>query len=567
MDEAAVVAGGNAQSSSWLSTLTQRWRVLSNVKKVAVLTALAAFIALLVAVSLLGQKPSYRILFANLPDKDGGAIVQTLQQMNVPYQVEVGGAISVPADKVYDVRLKLAAQGLPKSGGVGFELMENQKFGTSQFGEQVNYQRAVEGELGRSVESLASVASARVHIAFPKQTVFLREQQKPTASVLVSLHPGRMLDRTQVNAIIHLVAASIPELTTNNVTVVDQEGNLLSKLPDYANTVLLNQRQMQYVQQIEEVLTKRVETILTPIVGPGNVKAEVTAAVDFSEVEQTSESFKPNTPPNPGSIRSTQSSESSGASAPTVAGVPGALSNQPPGAATAPINLPSPPGVETNPAGASRSHKESTTNYELDKTIQHVKQPVGIIKKVSAAVVVNYRLRPDKSGKISPVAMTQQEMNQINNLVKEAVGFSESRGDAVSVVNASFAGNDDITIQPTLLEKIVAYVMAHLADIIKLALLSIALIYLVFGVVRPVMRDLLKPKPSKVEVGHEFDLLMGVTEGEEVDEEAEAQSEEDAAKSAAFADLLQQAKEYAKNDPRMAATIIREWLANEDEKK
>lgn len=564
MDEAVVTSAGKAGPSGFLDTLLQRWNSLPPARRVMVLSIGAAFLALLVVALLWSREPSYRILFANLPDKDGGVIIQSLQQMNVPYKLETGGAISVPADKVYDVRLRLAAQGLPKASGSGFEIIENQKFGISQFGEQINYQRAIEGELARSVESIDSVESARVHLAFPKQTVFLRDQQRPTASVLVTLHGGRTLDAGQVSSILHLVASSVPQLQPKDVTVVDQNGNLLSKMTE-EGTGIMDQRQLKYVHQIEQTLGRRIETILSPILGQNNVKAEVTATVDFAEVEETSETYKPNSPPNAQAIRSAQSVETNGAQGQAASGVPGALSNQPPGAASAPINLPSPPGAAPATASSGSTHKENTTNYELDKTIQHVKQPIGVLKRLSVAVVVNYRLQPNKQGKLSAVPLTQNEMNQINNLAKEAMGYSKERGDALSVVNASFAENSGLTAEVSLLDKILAYLAAHGADVAKVLLVALALGYLLFGVVRPVMRDIIKPKQDKTEPASEIDILLGV-EGEEVAED-KPETEEDRARMAAFADLLQQAKEYAKNDPRMAATIIREWLTQEDEKK
>ncbi|HJU50147.1 MAG TPA: flagellar basal-body MS-ring/collar protein FliF, partial [Pseudogulbenkiania sp.] len=268
---------------------SERFKALPNNKKILLFAALAAVFSVVVGLLLLNRTPDYKVLFANLADRDGGQITAALQQMNVPYQIGGGGVISVPSDKVYDVRLKLAAQGLPKAGGVGFELMDNQKFGISQFAEQVNYQRAIEGELARTIEAVGAVESARVHIAIPKQSVFVRDQQQPTASVMLNLYPGRILDGGQISGILHLVSSSVPNLSARNVTVVDQDGNLLSSQSDVNNAAGLDQRQLSYVHQIESDFVKRIEAILEPIFGKGNVRAQVTANVDFSEVEQTSE--------------------------------------------------------------------------------------------------------------------------------------------------------------------------------------------------------------------------------------------------------------------------------------
>ncbi len=284
---------------------------ISSQQKMGLILAVSAIIALAVAGWMWNQAPDYKVLFSNISDRDGGAIVATLQQMNVPYKfAEGGGAILVPASQVHDVRLKLASQGLPKGGLVGFELMENQKFGTSQFLEQVNFQRALEGELARSIQSLAAVSGARVHLAMPKQSVFMREQQKPSASVMVNLYAGRTLDSQQVSAIMHLVSSSVPNLPLKNVTVVDQHGNLLSKTDESNVNTGLDPNQLKYVQALEQSYIKRIEAILSPIVGQENVRAQVAADMDFAQSEQTDEIYKPNQDPVDSAVRSQQTSES-----------------------------------------------------------------------------------------------------------------------------------------------------------------------------------------------------------------------------------------------------------------
>ena len=307
-------------------------------RNVFLMVGMAAVAAVMSVVWMWSQQPDYRVLFSNFSDRDGGSIVASLQQMNIPYKfAEGGGAILVPANQVYDARLKLASQGLPKGGSVGFELMENQKLGVSQFLEQVNFQRALEGELARSIQAVAAVQAARVHLALPKASVFVREQQKPTASVLLNLHAGRTLDQQQVSAIVHLVASSVPDLPTGNVTVVDQTGNLLSDTAKANGANTLDPTQLKYVQELQQSIVKRIESIISPIVGANNVRAEATADVDFSHSEQAAETYKPNQTPNAGTVRSQQSSETQSATNTTASGVPGALSNQPPAPSTAPI--------------------------------------------------------------------------------------------------------------------------------------------------------------------------------------------------------------------------------------
>src|SRR5688500_4279454 len=390
---------------------------LSSQQKMGMMLGVSAIIALLAGGWMWTQTPDYKVLFSNVSDRDGGAIIASLQQMNVPHKfAEGGGAILVPANQVHDTRLKLAAQGLPKGGLVGFELMENQKFGTSQFLEQVNFQRALEGELARSIQALAAVDTARVHLAMGKQSVFMREQQKPSASVLVNLYPGRVLDPQQANAIIHLGSSSVPNLPLSNVTVVDQQGNLLSKTDESDTSTGLNPNQLKYLQALEQSYIRRIEAIIAPIVGKENVHAQVAADVDFAHSEQMDEIYKPNQDPGSSTVRSQQTSESA-TSSQMEGGVPGALSNQPPMPATAPITTPpgsplsqtpttgAPPATpdsQTNsPKPPSNTRKDATINYEVDKRIQHVRRPVGGIRRLSVAVVVNHRKVTDQNGVVS----------------------------------------------------------------------------------------------------------------------------------------------------------------------
>ncbi|MDK2123796.1 flagellar basal-body MS-ring/collar protein FliF [Parachitinimonas caeni] len=570
MDEAVVSVDDKSGAPTGSPSLVQRFNQLSNTRKIIAIIIAAAVVAVAAAIFLWSRDPGYKILYSNLSDKDGGSVIQSLQQMNIPYKLDAGGVVSVPADRVYDARLRLASQGLPKGGNAGFELLDNQKFGVSQFNEQINYQRAVEGELARSIESLSAVKMARVHLAIPKQTVFLRDQQKPTASIVLTLHPGRLLDGSQVAGVVHLVSSSVPDLPVKNVTVVDQDGNLLSAIPELTGNSVLNQRQLRYVQEIEMGLSKRIQSILEPIVGVDNVKAEVTAAVDFAEVEQSSESFKPNSSPNAAAIRSEHSAEASGNTPVPPAGVPGALSNQPPGTASAPLTLPNPPGANGTGTGSSTSQKDQTKNYEVDKTIQHIKQPVGTLKRVSVAVVVNYKRVSQKDGGIKSVPLTTPELNQITNLVREAMGFNKDRGDSLNVVNAAFADRVLEVEGKSFIEKLTEYLIAHTTDIIKVALIGLVLAYLMFGVVRPILRDVIRPKQEQraAAAGEEGSVALTAEELAQSEVEAEAVAEAEAsAHLAAFSELIQRAKEMAKEDPRMVATIVREWLNDDPDKK
>ena len=521
---------------------------LSSGQLLGLMLGLSAAIALLVGAWMWSQTPDYRVLYSNLSDRDGGDIINSLQQMNVPYKMaEGGGAILVPSGQVYEVRLRLASQGLPKGSVVGFELMENQKLGTSQFLEQVNYQRALEGELTRSIQSLSAVQGARVHLAIPRPSVFTREQQKPSASVLVSLHPGRLLDKAQVSGIVHLVSSSVPDLPIKNVTILDQNGNLLSAAAEGRENAGLDPSQLEYLRQVEQSFIKRIENIISPITGSDNVRAQVAAELDFSQTEQTAESFKPNPAPTEAAVRSQQSNESSGAGSQAAGGVPGALSNQPPGTASAPVTAPAAAAATAVvPAQASggSSHKESTVNYELDKTIKHVKMPVGSVKRLSVAVVVNYKKTVEKDGKVSAKPLAATEMAQINNLVKEAMGYKQDRGDTLNVVNASFSAvTEEIPATPLWKDPATISLAKEIA---KNLLIAGIVFFLVFGVLRPLLKELATP-PEQPEI-----LAEGAAEGYEIK-----------GPPAGYEERLQAVKDLARQEPKVVASVVKEWIGNE----
>ena len=539
--------------------------------------AVAGILALVLILWLWNREPDYKVLFANLSDRDGGAITAALDQMQVKHKFSEGGqAILVPAEQVHDIRLRLAQQGLPKGGNVGFELMENQKLGVSQFLEQVNYQRALEGELARSIQSIAAVESARVHLALPKPSVFVRDQQKPTASVLLNLHSNRMIDPAQVSAIVHLVASSVPELTPANVTVVDQAGNLLSELKNgnaANNAKNLDASQLKYVQELQKQVIKQVESIITPIVGEHNVRAEAVADVDFSAIEQAAETFKPNSPPAASAIRSQQSSETTGNANQNPGGIPGALSNQPPGTATAPLTTtppgaagaPGQPGTAAASTAAGPSHKESTTNYEVDKTVRYEQKAMAGLKRMTVGVVVNYRRTIDKNGKVVVKPLSADEMAKITALVKEAMGYSQDRGDSVSVANAPFDGVDKEPEPPLEWWRDPAN-LPLAKELAKFLITALILLYILLRIVRPMMRPVFKkideinepePEPEPEPIVEP----VGPTPEEMLAEEI-AKMEENTART--YRDNLALAKKLATEDPRIVANVIKEWIGNND---
>lgn len=571
---AAEDAAAPVPPASPFAQVLENIRNLSQRQKIAAGAALAFAIALVVGVILWSRQPDYAVLFSNLEEKDGGAVVASLQQQNVPYKFsENGNAILVPSSQVHDLRLRMAAQGIPKGGLVGFELMENQKLGLSQFHEQVNFQRALEGELSRTISAIASVAAARVHLAIPKQTAFLRDEQKPTASVMVHLHTGRALDPTQIAGIVHLIASSVPQLTNDNVSVIDQNGNLLTKKPDplRANGAL-DASQILYTRELEEGFIERVNAILTPLFGKGNFRAQVSADVDFNITEQTAETYRPNPSPEQ-SIRSQQSSESQTRElAPQ--GVPGALTNQPPVPATAPVTTPPVAGT----AGAGQppitTNKSATINYELDKTVQHTRKALGQIRRLSVAVAVNQREEKDKSGALKPVPLSDEERQRIEKLVGDAVGYNKERGDTLSVASSPFVASQE---PETPLWKDPDN-QALLKELIKYLVIAGVIAFVAFGVIRPLLRQVLpQPEPKEDEAAIAAATAQAAAEGEEAEAGEEGEGEEgegaevelspEAAARLAYEEKLAKVLALARNNPKVISNLIKEWMGSNEQQR
>ena len=532
----------------------ERLMALPAKRKFMLGAGLAALVAIVVAMAMMSSQGDYKVLYANLSDKDGGAIIAQLSQMNVPYKHADGGAaILVPADKVHDVRLKLASAGLPKGSVTGFELMDNARFGITQFQERLTFQRGLEGELTRSIMALSAVQSARVHLALPNQNGFFREQQKPSASVMLTLHPGRTLDRAQVAGIVHLVSSSVPELNPKAVSVLDQTGALISGPTDAAANGGLDAQQLQYVNQIEAMHTKRILDILEPVVGRDNLRAQVTAEVDFSQTESTSEEFKPNqgSAADQATVRSQQTASSSGGAGAQPSGVPGAASNQPPVPATAPINgqaqqLQAAQGGNAGSTGSSRA--ESVTNYEVDKTVRVTRNATGTVKRLNAAVVVNHRTNTDAKGKTTVVPLSAEELEKLTTLVRETIGFSQDRGDSVKVINAPFKVEK---VTPT---DIPLWKQPETIDLLRTmaipgALTLLALI-VVFGAIRPALKAVESSRPAP--------MLDAV-----IDDAQTLPGEQQALPALEAPQLdkrLEDARALAKENPGAVAAIVRGWV-------
>lgn len=532
--------------------------------RIPLIVAGAAAVAIIVAMVLWAKTPDYRTLFSNLSEQDGGAIVTQLTQMNVPYRFAEGsGAIEVPADKVHELRLRLAQQGLPKGGAVGFELLDQEKFGISQFSEQVNYQRALEGELARTIETLGPVKRARVHLAMPKPSLFVREQKSPSASVTVNLEPGRALDEGQISAVTHLVSSAVAGLPPGNVTLVDQAGHLLTQSNTSSRD--LNDAQLKYASDVEGRVQRRIESILSPIVGNGNVHAQVTAQLDFANKEQTEEKYSPNGDDSQAVLRSRQLnvSEQVGSGAP--GGVPGALSNQPAPANTAPINTPpanqqnaqTTQTANNNNAGPRSTQRNETSNYEVDRTIRHTKMNVGDVQRLSVAVVVNYKTLPD--GK--PLPLTADQMKQIEDLTREAMGFSDKRGDTLNVVNSPFTATDEAGGELPFWQQQSFIEQLMVAGRWLLVLLVAWILW------RKAVRPQLARRNEEAKVAQEQTRVRQETEeAVEVRLSKDEQTQQRRTNQRLGAEVMsQRIREMSDNDPRVVALVIRQWINNEHE--
>lgn len=539
---------------------------------IPLLIALAAVIAIVIALLMWAKAPDYRVLYSNLSEADGGRIISELDSRQVPYQFGAGGsALLVPGDKVHTLRLQLAEQGLPQGGNVGFEIMDNQAFGISQFAEQVNFQRGLEGELASSMEALGPVSKARIHLAMAKPSVFVREQQPAKASVVLTLQPGRVLGEGQISAIMHMVSSSVPDLATEHVTVVDQNGRLLSQ-PGGANSDL-NGTQLDYIAEVESSYQRRIESILNPILGNQNIHAQVAAQVDFSRREETAERYEPNQAPNEAAIRSTQRSGTYSGGNELAQGVPGALTNTPPGAAASPIDQANANGEAGNDANAeppSRLSQDNVINYEVDRNVAHIQHQRGQIERLTVAVVVNYREQMNDEGQMEMMALDDDEIAQIERLVRQAMGFSEARGDAIEVVNSPFTRQQEDAVELAWWQQ---PDIQHLAfSLGRYLLVGLAILLLYLLILRPLIKRQTE-QPALPGPGATISTAVGQG-GDDGNTSSIADNSESAEetysaprrprKSSTYERNLQDLREMAQEDPRMVAMIARSWMKNDE---
>lgn len=525
------------------------------VKQMLFLLAIAASIAVGGWVLMWSQTPSYQVLFSNMAPQESSEVVEVLQQMNVDYKLDpASGALMVPAGDVQRLRISLAAEGLPRSTSQGMEMLnQDQGFGTSQFIERARYQRALEEELSRSISELNNVRTARVHLAIPKQSVFVRDRKDPTASVVVNLFAGRTLEKGQVAAITHMVASSVPDMTNADVTIVDQRGNLLTQ-PERETGIAMSDSQLEYTQKVEQLYISRIENILSPIVGMSGVRAQVVADIDFTMTEHTQESFNPDMT----ALRSEQLREEARVGSLGATGVPGALSNQPPGGGVAPEEA---TDEEGNPIPATRpesSSKSSTRNFELDRTISHTRAAPGEVRKLSVAVLVDERRSVNEEGVVTSTPLTESEMTRINALVSEAIGFNQARGDSLNIVNAPFMAPE--TMEPLPAKPI--WEQAWVWTVAKQVAGALVVLFLIFGVIRPAFRDMSKV-PAQTQAAASAD---GMTPQQALASGAGVSSEEIAklAKgSNQMEEQLTNVRSLVQQDPALVAQVVKNWTAGD----
>ena len=568
----AVLAKG-AQKNLAIRTPTKPLEALTtlfrNQPLVPLLLAAAAAVAVVVALLLWAREPEYRVLFSGLGEADGGQIISELDKRAIPYRLSEGGnTILVPGDKMNALRLQLAEQGLPKGGSVGFELLDKQAFGVSQFAEHLNYQRGLEGELARTIESLGPVAKARVHLVMAKQSVFVRDREAARASVVLTLQPGRELGQSQASAIVHLVTSSVPELSVDAVTVVDQNGRLLSQV--HGDTTGPDGTQLDYVHEIERSYQRRIEDILTPLLGSQNVHAQVVAQVDFSTRESTAERYAPNQDSHEAAVRSKQTSEHVVEGDDAGRGVPGALTNSPPNTpAPTKATVPTPAGGTATAADAKASKPANATqsermiNYEVDRNVEHVKSSLGTIQRLTTAVVVNYRTVL-KDGAPTAEPLSKEELENINNLVRQAMGFTESRGDALQVINSPFVTEDTSVAEPPWWKTPEAYNL--LISGLRYLLVAFAALLLWWLVLRPMQRRNASRNAQMLAASAEpGTALMPTSTGTSVVVAGQDNTPHTLPrKSAVYEQNMQSLQQIAAEDPRLVAMIVRGWMKKND---
>jgi flagellar M-ring protein FliF len=509
------------------------------------------------------QGQNYTVLYGQLSERESGQVMDALTAAGIEFKLNPSGAVSVPESKVQEARIRLASQGLPQSDAMGIEIIQKDSaFGSSTMMESARYQSVLETELARTITKVQGVQGARVHLALPKPSVFLRDARKATASVMLQLYPGRRLDPGQVAAIVHLVASSVPELSANDVTLVDQAGSLLNS-PDESADAAANTRQFEYTRKLEESYQRRIVELLEPMIGQGRVRATVTADLDFTVTEETHENYDPQKT----AVRSEQTSNELRKGGDGAEGIPGALSNQPPGTSGAPaIAGAATPG---NPAaaqpgggqpgagqstaansGPSSSAQRSTRNFEVDRTLSYVKQPVGVLKRLSVGVVLDDWQKVDADGKVTTEPMSETDIKRFTQLVRESIGLKEDRGDQLNVMSQAF--KSDTPIGPV--DGLPLWQQPWVTQLAKQIVGAGLLLVVAFLVLRPLMKSLTKPG-ARSSAGAEGDEL----DGDRVS--LTGQAGKPIKLSPSFEQQIAAARTLVGQDPRRAAQVVKDWVS------
>ena len=534
---------------------------IPGLKQVGLLAGVAAAVAAAIWLVLWSQGQNYTVLYGQLSERESGQVMDALTAAGIEFKLNPSGAVSVPESKVQEARIRLASQGLPQSDAMGIEMIQKDSaFGTSTMMESARYQSVLETELARTITKVQGVQSARVHLALPKPSVFLRDARKATASVMLQLYPGRRLDPGQVAAIVHLVASSVPELSASDVTLVDQAGSLLNS-PDENADSAANTRQFEYTRKLEESYQRRILELLEPMIGAGRVRATVTADLDFTVTEETHENYDPQKT----AVRSEQTSNELRKGGDGAEGIPGALSNQPPGTSGAPAI----PGAATqgNPAaapaaaqqgagqataassGPSSSAQRSTRNFEVDRTLSYVKQPVGILKRLNVGVVLDDWQKFDADGKVTTEAMSDTDLKRFTQLVKESIGLKEDRGDQLNVLNQAFKSS--APIGPV--DGLPLWQQPWITQLAKQIVGAALVLVVAFLVLRPLMKSLTKPaRPTTSADGDDMDgdrLSLSGQGGKPIK------------LSPSFEQQIAAARTLVGQDPRRAAQVVKEWVS------
>jgi flagellar M-ring protein FliF len=534
---------------------------IPGLKQAGLLIGVAAAVAVAIWLVVWSQGQNYSVLYGQLSERESGQVMDALTAAGIEYKLSPSGAVSVPESKVQEARIRLATQGLPQSDSMGIEMIQKEStLGASSMMESARYQSVLETELARTIIKVQGVQSARVHLALPKASVFVRDARKATASVLLQLYPGRRLEPGQVAAIVHLVASSVPELAASDVTLVDQSGTLLNS-PDENAEQAASTRQFEYTRKLEESYQQRIIDLLEPIIGPGRVRATVTADMDFTVTEETRENYDPQKT----AVRSEQTSTEQRRGGDGTEGIPGALSNEPPGTsgapslagAAAPGNAAAPGAAgaaqSTAASGPSSSAQRSTRNFEVDRTLSYVKQPVGVLKRLNVGVVLDNWQKVGADGKITTTAMSDADIKRFSQLVRESIGLKDDRGDQLNVLNQAFKSSTPLgpVEGPPLWET--PWVTQLAKQIVGAGLVLVV----AFLVLRPLMKSLTKSVPRRRAGAVAADA--GDLDGDRVSISGKGDKAIKLAPS--FEQQIAAARTLVGQDPRRAAQVVKDWVS------